>query len=111
MKTLVKRLMRPYHLELGCVEAYESNAPVTSQSDTTKTVTYDFSGTYHPQQDSVNVQTIRTETVTVGRDTISTQSDTTNKVITKEDVGEEKGWMGKRAWDGFVEWVFGEEDT
>ena len=107
MKTLVKRMLRPYHL--GRVEAYESNGPATTQSDTT--VTYDFSGTYHPKQDSVNVETIRTQTVTVGGDTISTQSDTTNKVITKEDVGEEKGWMGKRAWDGFVEWVFGEEDT
>lgn len=113
MKTLVKRMLRPYHLELGCVEAYESNAPApaptSAPSDTTTTVR--FSGTYHPEQDSVNVQTIRTQTVTVGGDTISTQSDTTNQVITKETVGEEKGWMGKRAWDGFVEWVFGDEDT
>ena len=115
MKTLVKRMLRPYHQELGCVEAYgdgdntPSPTPTPAPSDTTTTVR--FSGTYHPERDSVNVQTIRTQTVTVGSDTISTQSDTTNQVITKETVGEEKGWMGKRAWDGFVEWVFGDEDT
>ena len=109
MKTLVKRMMRPYHVELGCVEAYESNAPKTSQSDTIKTV--QFAGTYHPKQDSVNIQTIKKEIVTVNGDTISVKTDTTNKVITKETVGKEKGWMGKRAWDGFVEWVFGEGDT
>lgn len=112
MKQLVKRMLRPYHLELGCVEAYESNRLVTAQSDTTKTVTHEFSGTYHPEQDSMNVQTIRTEVKTVAGDTVSTQRDTTNRVITKETVGEEKGWMGKRAWDGLVEWIFGDdEDT
>ena len=112
MKQLVKRMLRPYHLELGCVEAYKSKAPATSKSDTTKDVRYDISGTYKPKQDSMHVQNIKVENYIVNGDTISTHRDTSYIVITGKTVKEEKGWMGKRAWDGMVEWIFGEdEDT
>ena len=46
MKTLVKRMLRPYHLELGCVEAYgdgdntPSPTPAPAPSDTTTTVRF-----------------------------------------------------------------------
>ncbi len=108
MKKLVKRMLKPYHLELGCVEAYGDNT--SAPSDTTATVNYDFSGTYHPAQDSMNVEVVRTEIKTVNGDTVSTQRDTSNRVITPEVVKEEKGWWGKRAWDGMVEWIFSDED-
>ena len=36
MKTLVKRVQRPYHLELGCVEAYGDDDEKTIVYQTTE---------------------------------------------------------------------------
>ena len=111
MKRLVKRMLRPYHLELGRVEAYESNGPATTQSDTTTTHTFDGTITYYPPQDSINVEGTTTEIKTVDGDTVSTQTDTVNVGVTKEDAEEANRWFGGRAWDAAMEWIFGEDDT
>ena len=108
MKQLVKRMLRPYHLELGRVEAYESNAPapVTTQSDTTTTQTFSGDITYYAEGDSVRATGTKTETVTVDGDTISTTSEPVNQGAAKEDLP----WYAPgRAWDGVIEWLFGDD--
>ena len=109
MKKLVKRMLKPYHLELGCVEAYESNKLVTTQSDTTTTHTFTGTATYYPERDSIHAEGTTTEIKTVDGDTVSTQTDTVNVGVTREDAKEENRWFGGRAWDSIMDWIFGDD--
>ena len=101
MKQLVKRLLRPYHLELGCVEAYGDN-----DSDTTKVVEGKIKVTSMPG-DSVQVAYDVTTIKIVNGDTISVtaKSDTTatsrKTFLSGKNIFKRK--IDGAKWDGVME--------
>lgn len=112
MKTLVKRMLRPYNLELGCVEAYESNAPTpeTSQSDTT-----DVYQTLEPvtvsRPRSAGGDSVRVDSVTVRRgfevNGDTTWTDTTRVAggLSRETVKDNAPFGTKTIAGRFWDWV------
>ena len=76
MKTLVKRRMRPYHLELGCVEAYGDD----DNTQTQQGVRVEVDVSPNAQGDSIRVSGDVTRFEVTGTDTtfaVPTQVDTT----------------------------------
>ena len=116
MKKLVKRMLKPYHLELGCVEAYESNAPATSGSDTTKVTDFKGEIEYFTEQDSVHVSGEARLITIAGGDTIRVETRQVNFGTSKKTAQDSAGFGKKRAtgwgWDKIVD-IFNEwfDDT
>ena len=111
MKKLVKRMPRPYHLELGCVEAYESNAPTqTSQSDTTDVYqSLDPVTVSRPRSaggDSVRVDSVRVRRgIEVNGDTTWTDTTTVAGGSSRETVKDKAPFGTKTIAGRFWDWV------
>lgn len=106
MKTLVKRLLRPYHLELGCVEAYGDDDEKTIVYQTTEPTTF-----VKTPGDTIKVTgTVKQGRVEAPGDTTWSEPKKIEITATKEDVKKEapfgtKGIVG-RIWD----WVMDQID-
>ena len=105
MKQLVKRMLRPYHLNSGCIEAYGDDDKTIVYQTTEPTTFVTTPG------DTIKVTgTVKQGIVEAPGDTIWSAPQQIDLTVTKEDVKKEapfgtKGIVG-RIWD----WVMDQID-
>ena len=102
MKQLVKRMLRPYHLGVGCVEAYGDN-----DSDTTKVAEAENLKIVSMPGDSVRVTGVVKKSIIVNGDTISTKTDTLNIATSRKTFLSGKNVFKRKIdgakWDGVID--------
>ena len=112
MKKLAKRTLRPYHLKLGCVEAYSPSG----DSDTTYVAQSLDRVTVTTQGDSVRVDSVDVRRGIIEADGDTTWTDTSRVAVATDRQGVKdaapfgtKTIVG-RIFDGIMEWLRGDEE-